>query len=61
MAKETIKLSKRGEDDYKIISVRIPSTTLEKIDQAAGNTNRSRNEVINIILNHGVEVLEIED
>ncbi len=57
---DKIKLSKRGDDGYKVISVRLREGTLEKIDQAAGATNRSRNEVINIILEHGVQVLEIE-
>ncbi len=60
MNKDVIKLSKRGDDGYKVISVRLRERTLEKIDQAAGETNRSRNEVINIILDHGVEILEIE-
>lgn len=58
---DKIKLSKRGDDGYKVISVRLREGTLEKIDQAAGMTNRSRNEVINIILDHGVQVLEIEE
>lgn len=59
--KDSIKLSKRGDDGYKIISVRIKETTLKKIDEAAGATNRSRNEIINIMLEHGVDVLEIEE
>ncbi len=58
---DKIRLSKRGDDGYKVISVRLREGTLEKIDQAAGTTNRSRNEVINIILDHGVEMLEIEE
>ena len=61
MEKDTIKLSKRGEDGYKVISVRIKEPTLSRIDEAAGKTNRSRNEVINIMLDHGVDLLEIEE
>lgn len=61
MEKDTIKLSKRGEDGYKVISVRIKEPTLCRIDEAAGKTNRSRNEVINIMLEHGVDILEIEE
>lgn len=61
MEKDTIKLSKRGEDGYKVISVRIKDSTLKRIDEAAGQTNRSRNEVINIMLDHGVTILEIEE
>ena len=61
MEKDTIKLSKRGEDGYKVISVRIKEPTLSRIDEAVGKTNRSRNEVINIMLDHGVDILEIEE
>lgn len=61
MQKDTIKLSKRGDGNYKVISVRIKEGTLKKIDQAAGLTNRSRNEVINIILDQGIDLLEIEE
>lgn len=61
MAKDAIRISKRGDDGYRVISVRIPEHTLAKIDEAAGKANRSRNEIINIILEHGSEILEIED
>lgn len=61
MAKDSIKISKRGDDGYKVISARIKETTLQKIDKAAGDTNRSRNEIINIILDHGVDLLEVEE
>lgn len=59
--KDRIRLSKRGDDGYKVISVRIREHTLSRIDEAAGRTNRSRNEVINIMLDHGVDILEIEE
>lgn len=61
MERDTIKLSKRGDDGYKVISVRLREPTLKRIDEAAGKTNRSRNEIINIMLEHGVDILEIED
>ena len=61
MEKDTIKLSKRGEDGYKVISVRIKEPTLSRIDEAAGKTNRSRNEVINLLLRDAVTRAEIEE
>ena len=61
MERDTIRLSKRGDDGYKVISVRLKEPTLKRIDEAAGKTNRSRNELINIILDHGVDILEIEE
>jgi len=61
MNKNSIRISKRGEDGYRIISVRIRESTLAKIDAAAEMSNRSRNEIINILLDHGIDVLEIEE
>ncbi len=60
MAKGNIKINKKGEDGYKIISVRIKEGTLEKIDNLSSKSNRSRNEIINIILESSVDDVEIE-
>ena len=60
MANKPIKIKKRGDDGYKTISVRMKEGVLEKIDQLAQESNRSRNELINIILQHGVNTIEIE-
>lgn len=57
--REPLQIPKRGEDGHKVISVRIDESLLEKIDRIAGDTNRSRNQIINIILTHGVENIEI--
>ena len=56
---ESLKIKKRGEDDHRVVSIRIGANLLEKIDKIAGESNRSRNEVINLILEHGVENIEI--
>lgn len=61
MQKDIIRLSRRGDDGFRVISIRIKEGTLQQIDEAAAKTNRSRNEVINIMLDHGVEILEIEE
>ncbi len=60
MSDMTIKIKRRGEDGYRMISVRIKAETLEALDQLAAETNQSRNEIINILLEHGVEHVEIE-
>lgn len=60
MKNEPLKIKKRGEDGNKVITVRIKEDTLETLDRIAAETNRSRNELINIILSYGVENLEIE-
>ncbi len=56
---ESLKIKKRGEDDHRVVSIRVGANLLEKIDKIAGESNRSRNEVINLILEHGVENIEI--
>lgn len=57
---EPLKIKKRGEDGSKIITVRIKEDVLNSLDKLAGETNYSRNELINIILKHGVENVIIE-
>lgn len=60
MKNEPLKIKKRGEDGNKVITVRIKEDTLSKLDQIANESNYSRNELINIILSHGVNNIEIE-
>lgn len=59
MSKGVIKINKKGEDGYKVISVRIKEGTLNKIDDLSRKSNRSRNEIINIILESSVDDVEI--
>ena len=54
-----LKIKKRGEDGNKIISVRIKEDTLRELDRISKESNYSRNELINLILQYGVENLEI--
>ena len=51
----------RGEDGNKVISVRIKEDLLGQIDSLASQSNRSRNEVINLLLRDAVERAEIEE
>ena len=60
MDKEVLKIKRKSEDDNRVISVRIKEETLAALDRLAAETNRSRNELINLILAHGVRTLEIE-
>ncbi len=55
-----LKIKKRGEDGYKLISVRIKEDTLHDLDKIASETNYSRNELINLILKHGTKNIIIE-
>lgn len=60
MSDNTLKIKRRGEDGYKVISVRIKEDTLKALDKLAAETNYSRNELINLLLKHGVENVEVE-
>ena len=57
---EPLIIKKRGEDGNRLITVRIKEETLREIDRIAKVANYSRNELINIILQHGVKTIEIE-
>ena len=61
MGKNVITINKKGEDGYKIISVRIKDGTLKKIDDLSSKSNRSRNELINILLENSVDDVEISE
>ena len=60
MNNEPLKIKKRGEDGHRLITVRIREETLAALDKISADTNYSRNELINIILKHGVENIVIE-
>jgi len=60
MNNEPLRIKKRSEDGSKIITVRIKEDTLAQLDRIAAESNYSRNELINIILAHGVRNIEIE-
>ncbi len=51
----------KGEDGYKVFSIRIKEDTVNKIDDISAKTGRSRNELIGTFLDYAVERCEIED
>ena len=60
MKNDPLIIKKRGDDGNRIITVRIREDTLAELDRRAAESNRSRNELINLILAHGVKNIEIE-
>lgn len=60
MKNEPLKIKRRGEDGNRVITVRLKEDILEELDRIAAESNYSRNELINIILRHGVQHIEIE-
>ncbi len=55
------KVAKRGDDGYKVVSVRMKDELLEKLDRLSSDSNRSRNELINMLLEAAVDIVKIED
>ncbi len=60
MANKIIRINKKGDDGYKVISIRIKDGTLQKLDELSQKSNRSRNEIINIILESSINDVEID-
>lgn len=60
MKSEPLKIKKRGEDGSRIITVRIREELLNELDDLAYEVNYSRNELINLMISHGLKNIEIE-
>lgn len=62
---QSIKITKKnatkGEDGHKVISVRMKDETLNKLDDLVMKTNRSRNELVNLLVEKAMEIVEIEE
>ena len=55
------KAARRGDDGYKIVSVRMKDELIEKLDVLSAQSNRSRNELINYLLSSAVDLVKIEE
>ena len=59
--KITKKTVRKGDDGYKIVSVRMKKEMLEKLEVLVARTNRSRNELINLLLESAINIVKIEE
>lgn len=50
----------KGEDGYKTFSIRVKDETVEALERIVTVTNRSRNEIINILLDYAIKYAEIK-
>ena len=55
------KIARRGDDGYKIVSVRMKEELLDRLDKLSADSNRSRNELINLLLEASVDIVKIEE
>lgn len=64
MAKEIIikrKPALKGDDGHKIISVRMRDELVARLDALSAKTDRSRNEIINLLLEAAVDIVKVEE
>ena len=54
------KKSLKGEDGYKTFSIRIKDETVANLDKLSEQTNRSRNELINLLLDYALKNCEVK-
>ena len=51
----------KGEYGHKIVSVRMRDETLARLDDLSAQTNRSRNELINLLLEEALQNVTVVD
>lgn len=51
----------KGEDGYKVFSIRVNEDTVSKIEEMVNKTGRSRNEIIGLLLDFAMERCIIEE
>ena len=61
MKREILISRKKGEDGHKIVSVRMRDETLARLDDLSAQTNRSRNELINLLLAEALQNVTVID
>ena len=61
--KQEIRISKKsahkGEDGHKVVSVRMKDETMARLDELSIQTNRSRNELINMLLEAALDIATV--
>jgi len=50
----------KGEDGHKVFSIRLKDETVERLDNIVKQSGRSRNDLINVLLDYAMDNCEIE-
>ena len=53
--------ARRGDVGYKVVSVRMKEEMLERLDKLSSQTTRSRNELINLLLDAAMKIVKVEE
>lgn len=56
--KITKKTPRKGDDGYKVVSVRMKDETIAQLDELSTKTDRSRNELINLLLESAIPMVK---
>ena len=59
--KITKKSHRRGDDGYKVVSVRMKDDQIARLDELSAKTNRSRNELVNLLLDAAIDIVKVEE
>ena len=59
--KITKKAARRGDDGYKVVSVRMKEEMIERLDDLSAKTNRSLNELSDLLLDAAMEIVKVEE
>ena len=59
--KKLVISSKKFRGDSSVVSVRLPNDMIEKLDEIAEQTGRTRNEIIQKCLAFSIENIEVTD
>ena len=54
------KTTPKGDDGHRVVSVRMGLSLIDALDTLSEQSNRSRNEIINILLEEAIQVVEIQ-
>lgn len=52
---------RRGDDGHRVVSVRMREELIARLDTLAVQSNRSRNEIINLLLEAAVDIVKITE
>ena len=59
--KITKKSHRRGDDGYKVVSVRMKDELIARLDELSAKTNRSRNELVKLLLDAAIDIVKVEE
>ena len=59
--KITKKSHRRGDDGYKVVSVRMKDELIARLDELSAKTNRPRNELVNLLLDAAIDIVKVEE